>query len=130
MKAIGENRYKWLLIIALCVFMIGNLYSIFISRKLLSVIGIFFQATVIVSIFNRWKYQEILVKIWATINIITGVAGIIFVITSYGMYLTDRFSHRELPNLSANLSLIIMSLFFILVGFYFYQNYLKNSNDI
>jgi hypothetical protein len=127
-RVLGDTMYRRLLLIALCIGFVSNMYSIFFLKNLLSVIGLFFQAIIMVSIFQKWKYQELLVKLWASMWIIAGIGGAISYLTAKTVPIPVQYGN--LPTNSVRFAILLVSAFFITMGFYFYFSYGKNSDDI
>jgi len=126
-RVLGNTMYRRLLVIALGIGFVSNLYSIFFLKNMLSIMGLLFQAVVMVSIFQKWKYQELLVKLWASMWIIAGIGGAISYLTSKTLPLNEHYGN--LPADSVHTAILFVSAFFITMGFYFYFSYGKNTDD-
>jgi hypothetical protein len=127
-RVVGNNHYKWLLTGTLGIGLIFNLYAIFMLRQPLPVIGLFLQIAILVSIFEKWRYQELLVKLWAIIYIIAGIAGV--VASTFAHVLLQ--AHRYDPKLSsqAHPVFLIFYIFLLAIGLYFFSRYKYNSDEI
>jgi hypothetical protein len=128
-KVIVNNLYKWLLVGMLAVGLMSNLYSFFASRTPLSVIGFFFQMTVLVSLFEKWKYQELLVKIWSGLFIIIGIAIVVMTTTLHVMYQMHRYDDGSIPGGSVHPEALIISLPFLAIGLYFFLRFKYNCEE-
>jgi hypothetical protein len=65
-RTLGNNFFKRSLVVLLAFGVLSNVFSVFILKNTVSVIGLIFQGMTLVSIFQKWRYQELLVKIWAS----------------------------------------------------------------
>ncbi len=127
-RVLGDSVYRRLLIVALGIGFISNAYSSIFLKNALSVIGLVFQATIMVSVFQKWKCQEPLVKLWASMWIIAGITGAISYLTAKTLPL--HAPSGDLPGNAVDTAILIASSFFMTLGFYFYFSYGKNCDEI
>ena len=127
-RVLGDNFYKRCLVVLLSLGTLSNLYSVFFLKNLISFVGLIFQVMTIASIIQKWRYQELLVKLWASLCIVAGITGAISYLTANTTPMNDQLA--QLPKDAVKSALVIVSAFFITIGLYFYTGFGKNSESV
>ena len=67
--------YKWALVSVLVILLLTNFYLLVIADRLLAVVPIAFQATILGVIYRKHKHTRRLIKAWSMLLVISGTFG-------------------------------------------------------
>jgi hypothetical protein len=127
-RTLGNNFFKKSLVVLLAFGIFSNLFSVFILKNGASVIGLILQVMTMASIFQKWRYQELLVKLWASLCLFAGITGAIAYLTAGTLPNSEQLA--QLPKDSVKSALIIVSSFLMTIGLYFFTGYRKNCEEV
>ncbi len=112
----SDKTYKYQLCVVISILSVFNLYHLIANEVLLSIVSLSFQALIIYFIISRNQYTRITIKIWAVILLISGAAGLIQILASWGLASLDEKPMSGLLT-PAN---ILMRVVFFTYGAYVY----------
>ena len=84
-----DGFYKLLLIGVLFLLLFYNVYNLLVFLLFLSLIPMTLHTTILILIFLKHKYLGIMIKIWATLLFIGGLAGLVATVATYLAYSID-----------------------------------------
>jgi len=86
----NDKIYKYQLCAVISILSVFNLYQLIVSEVLLSIISLFFQVLIMIFIISKNQYTRITIKIWAALLFISGAAGLIQILASWGLAALDE----------------------------------------
>jgi hypothetical protein len=121
---INNGFYKISILVIFTTTVIAGLFRVIFAKKFFLFPYIFLPIIVILPILLKWKYQGIIIKIYAVLIALSGISGIISSLSNFG---TDQISQmqRSLPLYS-----IIISIVCLGYGLYLFIRFKNNSTEI
>ena len=108
-------NYRNSLVATLGFFLLVNLYAL-VSGNLIAAIPVILQAGLLITIYLKWSEQRILIKFWAALMFLSGIAGMVGACAQIvNNSVTDDatlFQHLEPLTLSYNVACIAVSIYY------------------
>lgn len=86
----SSTTYKWALVAVLLILFAINLYSLVLGNRLLALVPLALQGTILFMIYTYHKHTRTLIKVWSGLLIISGSFGLL------SMLYAPEFERRAL----------------------------------